>query len=148
MDPSESRIIVMIHRSSAAMSTQTTEGVRISVKTGLEDIFTSSEELQYLFSYTIRIENQNPYPVRLMSRHWTILDSSGEVREVQGDGVVGEQPVIRPGEHYEYSSACDLSTEIGKMQGSYRMRREEGDRDEVFDVDIPELSLIAPARLN
>ncbi len=130
------------------MSTRTTEGVTISVRTGLEDIFTSSEELQYLFTYTIRIENKNPYPIRLMSRHWTITDSSGEVREVQGDGVVGEQPVIRPGEHYEYSSACDLSTEIGKMQGSYRMRREEGDLDEEFEVNIPDLRLIAPARLN
>ena len=130
------------------MSTRTTEGVTISVETGLEDIFTSSDELQYLFSYTIRIENKNPYPVRLLSRTWTITDSSGEVREVQGDGVVGEQPVIRPGEHYEYSSACDLSTEIGKMEGSYRMRREEGDLDEEFDVNIPDLRLIAPARLN
>ncbi|MFB6258824.1 MAG: Co2+/Mg2+ efflux protein ApaG [Flavobacteriales bacterium] len=130
------------------MNTQTSEGVTISVKTGLEDVFPSSEALQYLFSYTIRIENNNPYPVRLMSRHWTITDSGGEVREVQGDGVVGEQPVIHPGEDYEYSSACDLSTEIGKMQGSYFMRREEGDFDEEFEVEIPDLRLTAPARLN
>lgn len=129
------------------MNTQTSEGVRISVKTDLEDIYSASEEIQYLFSYTIRIENENPFPVRLVSRYWRITDSSGEVREVQGEGVVGEQPVLQPGEGYEYSSACDLYTEIGKMAGHYCMRREDHP-DEEFEVRIPELHLVAPARLN
>lgn len=129
------------------MSTRTTEGVRISVETYLEDTHAAFEGVQYLFSYRIRIENRNPFPVRLLGRHWTIIDSNGEVREVEGEGVVGERPRIEPGEHYEYSSACDLSTEIGKMEGNYRMRREDEDGGE-FDVRIPALRLVAPARLN
>ncbi len=99
----------------------------------------------YLFSYRIRITNQGEGVVQLLRRHWTITDSNGRVEEVEGEGVVGESPVLRPGVSFEYTSFCPLPTPFGTMRGSYLMRAEGGRQ---FDVEIAQFSLIAPQALN
>lgn len=101
---------------------------------------------EYLFAYRISIENQTIYPVKLLSRHWHIMDSNGSYREVQGDGVVGQQPIIEPGKVYQYSSAATLRSDIGKMYGSYLF--ENLFNKKKFTVTIPEFQLIAPGKLN
>lgn len=128
------------------MTTKVTEGIRISVSTSYQELYSSANQFQYLFSYTIRIENKNNYSVQLLRRHWHIFDSSGEYREVEGAGVVGETPVIGSGDHYTYESACNLSTDVGKMEGTYLMQRL--DTKEKFLVTIPGFKLVAPFRLN
>jgi ApaG protein len=100
----------------------------------------------FLFSYTITIENCGSETVRLLRRHWHIFETSGEIREVEGKGVVGEQPILEPGASHEYTSACELSTEIGKMHGTYLMERfNTGER---FHVNIPEFVMVIPHALN
>ena len=92
------------------------------------------------------IENKSEYTVQLLKRKWNIFDSNGEHRVVEGDGVVGQQPVLAPNEIYEYESACNLNTDMGKMRGIYQMMRIVD--KENFYVEIPEFKLIAPQRLN
>jgi ApaG protein len=96
---------------------------------------------RYVWAYMIRIENKSPHTVQLMSRHWLITDAQGRVEEVSGPGVIGEQPVLRPGDVHTYSSGCPLPTPSGWMKGSYRMKVEGGDP---FDAQIPEFSLDLP----
>ncbi len=96
---------------------------------------------QYVWAYMIEIENAGEKTVQLVSRHWIITDGQGRVEEVQGEGVVGEQPVIEPGEIYQYASGCPLSTTTGSMVGTYRMIDEDGDE---FDAAIPAFSLDLP----
>lgn len=127
-------------------ATQITHGIQISVDSSFHNEHSVAENDHYLFSYHIVIENKSDYTVRLISRHWDIFDSSNELREVDGDGVVGETPVIEPGEFYEYESACNLTTDMGKMSGSYLIEREL-DKTR-FNVSIPKFELIAPHRLN
>ena len=99
-----------------------------------------------MFAYHITIENLSSHPVQLLRRHWVIYDSSGSKRQIDGEGVVGLQPIIAPGEQHDYVSGCNLKSEIGYMEGSYQMLREiDG---QVFDVHIPRFSLIAPFRMN
>lgn len=95
----------------------------------------------WFWSYHIRIENAGPAAVQLMTRHWIISDGRGEVHEVQGEGVVGEQPVIEPGGAYDYVSGCPLHTPTGAMEGSYHMISEDGSS---FDAVIPAFPLLAP----
>ena len=104
------------------------------------------EMRHFLFTYKILIENRSEYSVQLLKRHWYIFDSNGEHREVAGDGVVGQQPVLMPNEVYEYESACNLVTDMGKMRGVYQMMRIID--KQLFTVEIPEFKLIAPQRLN
>lgn len=99
----------------------------------------------FFFSYRIRIANESDTVVQLLSRHWVITDANGEVEEVVGPGVVGEQPVLAPGEAFEYTSFCPLPTPFGTMRGSYRMVTESGDD---FDVEIAEFELSQPLTLN
>lgn len=96
---------------------------------------------RWFWAYHIRIENASALAVQLMSRRWVIADGRGAKHEVAGDGVVGEQPVIAPGESYDYVSGCPLATPTGAMQGSYRMAGEDGSS---FDVAIPRFALTAP----
>lgn len=96
---------------------------------------------RYVWAYTVEIENHGSETVRLMARHWIITDAMNRVEEVQGDGVVGEQPVLGPREAFRYSSGCPLQTPSGTMRGSYRMVTDAG---EAFDVEIPEFSLHLP----
>jgi ApaG protein len=99
----------------------------------------------YVFAYTITIRNTGSVAARLMSRHWIITDASGRVQEVRGPGVVGEQPLLRPGESHEYSSGTAIATPVGTMRGSYQMLAEDGKR---FDAPIPEFALSVPRTLH
>ena len=99
----------------------------------------------YVFAYTIRIENTGNEIAQLVSRHWIITDGNARVQEVRGLGVVGEQPVIKPGESYEYSSGCQLHTPVGTMRGSYQMTAADGTQ---FEAAIPEFTLSAPRVLH
>ncbi|HXW63486.1 MAG TPA: Co2+/Mg2+ efflux protein ApaG [Burkholderiaceae bacterium] len=99
----------------------------------------------YLFAYTIRVENTGDVPAQLLSRHWVITDGNGKVEEVRGPGVVGEQPLLAPGESFEYTSGCPLSTPYGTMRGSYQCVAADGTP---FDVPIPEFILTVPRVLH
>ncbi len=100
---------------------------------------------RHVFAYTITISNQGAQPVQLLHRHWIITDSNNHVQEVKGKGVVGEQPIIKPGGHFEYSSGTVLATQVGTMSGSYQMRADEGAE---FSVSIPQFVLSVPRTLH
>jgi ApaG protein len=123
-----------------------TQGVEITVKTAYMPSHSSPKENYYFFSYTITIENKNDFSVHLISRHWHIHDSNGDYRQVEGEGVVGEQPVIGPNKKYSYTSGCNLKTEIGKMSGTYNMVRLFDETP--FEAKIPEFAMILEAKLN
>lgn len=99
-----------------------------------------------MFAYKITIENNNEFPVKLLRRHWHIYDSNGSIREVEGEGVVGIQPVIVPAASYQYISGCNLRSEIGKMQGSYLL--ENLNNKKTFNVTIPAFEMLAPFKMN
>jgi len=100
---------------------------------------------RYVFSYTIHIRNAGRVPARLLGRHWVITDANGKVEEVVGDGVVGEQPWLRPGEDFEYTSGAILETQLGTMQGTYAMLADDGTR---FEAPIPRFTLSVPRTLH
>jgi len=100
---------------------------------------------QYVFAYHIRIENVGEVAVQLLSRHWVITDADGKVEEVRGAGVVGQQPKLAPGESYEYTSGSQFKTPVGTMQGSYRMRADDGHE---FEAEIPAFILAVPKALH
>jgi ApaG protein len=100
---------------------------------------------RYVFAYTITIRNIGSTPAQLISRHWVITDANNDVQEVRGLGVVGEQPLLKPGESFEYTSGCQLSTPVGTMKGTYQMVAEDGTR---FDSEIPEFVLAIPRVLH
>ena len=100
---------------------------------------------QWFFSYSIQITNVGDRQVQLMSRHWVITDANGHVEQVRGPGVVGEQPVLEPGESYRYTSSCPLPTSLGAMEGTYQMRTAQG---ETFDAVIAPFALVDPDTLN
>lgn len=99
------------------------------------------DEQRYVFAYTITLRNSGTVAAQLLSRHWVITNGDGEVQEVRGDGVVGEQPHLQPGERYEYTSGTVFETPVGTMQGSYQMLADDGMR---FDAQIPVFSLATP----
>lgn len=101
----------------------------------------SPQNSQYFWAYRIIIENQGSETVQLLSRHWMIINARGELTEVRGPGVVGEQPVLKPGESFEYSSGAPLNTPSGMMGGSYQMETDQGER---FEIEIPTFSLDRP----
>lgn len=127
------------------MSDTTTRGVRVEVESAFERERSSLAEGEYLFSYTVRISNVGDEVVQLVSRHWVITNANGEVEHVRGPGVVGEQPVLRPGQSFEYASFCPLPTAVGTMHGEYEMRTSGG---EVFEAEIAPFSLAVPHALN
>ncbi len=128
------------------MVTAITQDVKISVETIYQDEHSNPANEHYMFAYRIEIENLSDYSIQLMRRRWFIFDSNGSVREVEGEGVVGIQPVIEPGKNYAYVSGCNLKTDIGSMKGHYTMTRLVDDTP--FMVDIPEFQLIVPYKLN
>lgn len=128
------------------MVQQITEGVNIKVETFYREEQSNPQTLDFLFAYRITIENLSDFPVQLLSRHWFIQDSTGVHREVQGEGVVGAQPLLMPSESYQYISAVDLNSEIGRMHGTYTMENKYDNR--LFKVIIPEFQLVAPFKLN
>jgi ApaG protein len=127
------------------MSTALTNGIMVTVKSEYIPERSSLSSRQYAFAYTVRIENQGEETAQLRSRHWIITDGNGSVQEVRGDGVVGAQPVLRPGENFEYTSWCVLATPSGTMRGTYQMVT---DRGQSFDADIAPFRLALPATLN
>ncbi len=128
------------------MTTQITAGVKISVEVIYQPEYSNPEKQHFMFSYQITIENMSEFTIQLISRHWDIFDTSGDHRTVDGDGVVGEQPILAPGEVHQYVSGCNLSSEIGYMKGTYTMIKQvDGSK---FDVEIPKFELIASFKLN
>ncbi len=128
------------------MITQVTDGVKVSVETTYQPDYSSPVQSHFVFTYRIRIENNSNYTVQLLRRHWKIHDAQAAVREVEGEGVVGQQPTLEPGEFHEYVSGCNLKTEMGKMKGTYLMERVvDGSK---FRVTIPEFVMIVPYKLN
>jgi len=128
------------------MITQITDGVKVTVETVYQSEYSNPGNDHFMFAYHITIENLGPHSVQLLRRHWHIYDSSGTKREIDGEGVVGLQPIIPPGEQYDYVSGCNLKSEMGYMEGSYQMLREIDGI--VFDVNIPRFDLVAPFRMN
>ena len=122
-------------------STATTRGIRVSVDARFSAEHSAPERQHWFFLYTIRIENTGDLTVQLQTRHWIITDGDGRVEEVRGPGVVGEQPVLMPGESFEYTSGCPLSTSFGVMEGSYQMVSESGD---LFEAKIAPFTLSEP----
>jgi ApaG protein len=120
----------------------TTDQVTVRVATNFLEDQSVPEQSRWFWSYHIRIENHRDDPVQLLSRHWKITDSRGMVNHVDGDGVVGEQPLLKPGGSHDYVSGCPLATPTGVMEGHYRFIRADGS---TFLVDIPRFRLIAPA---
>jgi ApaG protein len=128
------------------MNTTTTQGVTVTVTTNYLPDYSSPGQEHYVFAYKIDIRNDSEYTVKLLRRHWYIYDANGVVREVEGEGVVGQQPVLEPGESHQYVSGCNLKTGLGKMRGTYQMERLADGRE--FTVVIPEFTLVVPYRLN
>ncbi len=128
------------------MVTEVTSGVKISVATQYEEQYSNPSRGTHFFVYYIDIENLNPFPVQLISRHWEIVDPREEKREVLGEGVVGKQPVILPGDNFRYNSGCDFRSSLGKMKGTYTMLNTE--TDQIFTVQIPEFLTEVPYQLN
>ncbi len=120
-----------------------TEGMRVTVRPAYLPQHSRQAEEQFVFAYAVRIENVGSQPARLLSRHWLIHDSVGEITEVQGDGVVGEQPLIAPGGVHEYQSFCVLKSPSGWMEGEYRFVRHDGS---TFEAVIPRFELAVVAQ--
>ena len=131
--------------SSVSPSIAVTDGIRISVEPQYVAEQSSPRSRRYVFAYTVRIDNEGTEPAQLRSRHWIITDGDGRVEEVRGPGVVGQQPLLAPGEHFEYTSGCVLQTPRGQMRGTYQMVRQGGS---VFDATIAPFELVLPYSLN
>jgi ApaG protein len=123
------------------MSEAVTRHIRVRVETEYAPGRSNPAQSKWFFLYTIRLTNEGRETVQLLSRHWIITDALGEVMEVKGPGVVGKQPVLEPGQSFEYTSGCELTTPFGSMKGTYRM---ETDQKEPFDVQIPQFTLSEP----
>lgn len=121
------------------MRSKRTNGLKVDVETYYVPEKSVPAMNQYLFGYEITITNENPEPVQLLHRHWTITDALGRVEEVKGPGVVGKQPRLKPGDSFTYDSFCPLTTPFGSMRGTYKMMRDNG---EFFDVEVPLFSLV------
>ena len=128
------------------MFSEVTEGVKVSVATEYQANYSNPRQAHFVFTYKITIENHSDHTVQLLRRRWFIHDANGLVREVEGEGVIGQQPVLEPGEVHEYVSGCNLRTNLGKMAGTYLMERVVDGRR--FEVTIPEFTLIVPYLLN
>jgi ApaG protein len=122
------------------------EGVEISVETFYQPDYSNPISGEYMFAYKITIDNHNNFSIKLHRRHWHIFDSNGTNREVEGEGVVGVQPTLNPGEKYQYVSGCNLRTEMGKMHGTYTM--ENLTNKKMFEVNIPVFEMIVPFKMS
>ena len=128
------------------MVSKISAGVSVTVEVFYQPSFSVPINGEFMFAYRITIENHNNFSIRLLSRHWSIFDSNGENKEVEGEGVVGTQPFINSGEQFQYTSGCSLRTEIGKMYGAYTM--ENQNNKQTFQVQIPPFEMIAPSKYN
>ena len=130
---------------SHAVSSAITDGIRVTVESQYLSDQSAPQNGRYAFAYKVRIENLGGASAQLQSRHWVITDGNGDQQEVRGEGVVGERPLLRPGEEFAYSSGCLLKTPHGSMHGSYRMVRDDGSH---FEARIAPFSLTQPNALN
>ena len=122
-----------------------TRGIRVRVEPQYDPVRSQPANERWFFLYTVTIRNEGDETVQLLSRHWIITDGESRVEEVRGPGVVGEQPVLAPGDAYEYTSGCPLTTDVGKMEGSYQMVTQTG---EAFDVEIAPFTLCEADRIH
>lgn len=128
------------------MVTAVTKGVKVTVETEYQPEYSSPSQHHYVFTYRVIIVNGSAHTIQLKRRKWYIHDVSTTVRVVEGDGVVGQQPVMEPGEQHQYISGCNLKSGIGKMHGTFEM--EQIIDGAVFQVDIPEFQMIFPSKFN
>jgi len=128
------------------METQITQGVEVNVETYYQEQYSKPDEGKYMFAYRVTISNHNLFTVQLMERKWKITDANREVRMVEGEGVVGRQPVLYAGDSFQYISGCDFNTPIGKMEGVYIF--ENRGNNSRFEVQIPSFKMAAPNILN
>jgi len=127
------------------MSSAITNGIRVTVSSAYVPAQSTPKTHRYVFAYTVRITNEGTEAAQLKSRHWIVTHGNGKVEQVRGPGVVGEQPTLRPGEHFEYTSGCVLETPSGSMEGTYQMVRSDGSQ---FDATIAPFALSLPYSLN
>ncbi len=123
-----------------------TSGVEVKVETFYQEEYSKPMVNEYVYSYKITLNNHNSFAVQLLRRVWIISDANGDVRTVEGEGVVGRQPVLYPGDSYEYISGCNLNTPIGKMEGLYIFDNKVSGKE--FEVKIPVFKLESPVMLN
>lgn len=128
------------------MPTAITNDIKITVETAYQNSRVANPDGDHMFAYRITIENHSDYTIKLLKRHWYIIDSLNDKTEVEGDGVIGQQPVLEPGESHQYVSGCAIRSDIGKMFGTYLMEQQIDGK--LFEVTIPEFKLIAPFRMN
>ena len=128
------------------MVSKVTDGIRISVEQFYQPDYSNPLQMEFMFAYRITIENHNSFPVQLLRRHWFINDSNAERKEVEGEGVIGVQPIIAPQDQYQYISGCNLKSELGKMHGTYLM--ENVLTKQKFHVNIPVFFMEAPFKRN
>ena len=124
---------------------ESTHSIKVSVDTAYLESQSDSADDRYVFAYTVTIQNDGDVAAKLLTRHWVITDSNGNTQEVRGDGVVGEQPYLKPGEGFQYTSGTMLETPVGTMQGSYQMVTDDGTE---FDAEIKLFTLSAPRVLH
>ncbi|MDP9148323.1 MAG: Co2+/Mg2+ efflux protein ApaG [Myxococcota bacterium] len=135
----------MLEQATSDESTALTEGIRVVVRSAYIPEQSLPLASRFVFAYSVRIANEGVEPAQLRTRHWIITDGAGKVEEVRGPGVVGQQPYLRPGEHFEYTSGCVLQTPRGEMHGTYQMHRPDG---RIFDATIAPFLLALPHSLN
>ena len=128
------------------MVSKISEGVQVSVETFYQAEYSNPANHEFMFAYRITIENHNLFSIKLLQRKWYILDSDGQNREVEGDGVVGVQPTLESGKQFQYVSGCNLRTEMGRMHGQYKM--ENLHSKTMFFVNIPPFEMIVPFKMN
>ena len=128
------------------MVSKISEGVKVSVETFYQHDYSNPLQSEYMFAYRIRILNGNMFPIQVMHRHWVITEGDASTREIDGEGIIGVQPVINPGEEYFYVSGANIHTEIGRMYGHYLMLNKRTNAP--FTVNIPTFELIPPFKLN
>jgi ApaG protein len=119
--------------------------IKVEVDTSYIEEQSLPQQDRYVFAYTITIRNEGEVPARLLTRHWVITDANGKINEVRGEGVVGEQPYLKPGESFRYTSGTLLETPVGAMEGSYQMVADDGEQ---FDAEIPTFTLSIPRTLH
>ncbi len=127
------------------VNTDPRHDIRVSVQSYYISEQSNPDDNHYVFAYTVNIHNNGSVPAKLLSRHWIITDSDGKTQEVTGEGVIGEQPHIQPGDSFEYTSGTHMETPVGSMHGSYQMMADDGVN---FDAEIPAFTLALPSALH
>src|SRR6476469_995216 len=139
-------ILLILRIKLILMVSKISEGVEISVETFYQAEYSNPANHEFMFAYRITIENHNLFSIKLLQRKWYILDSDGQNREVEGDGVVGVQPILESGKQFQYVSGCNLRTEMGRMHGQYKM--ENLHNKTMLFVNIPPFEMIVPFKMN